>query len=138
MQEDKEAVFDAADTLRASLRVAAVVIDNVTLNEAAARAASETGFLNATELADHLVKKGVPFRRAHDAVGKAVLYASEKGVELGELSLEEIRRFAPDADEDVFEALSLENTLNSKSQTGGTSRLRVREALEKAKKDLGG
>jgi argininosuccinate lyase len=138
MQEDKEAVFDAADTLRASLRVAAVVIDNVTLNEAAARAASERGFLNATELADHLVKKGVPFRRAHDAVGKAVLYASEKGVELGELSLEEIRRFAPDADEDVFEALSLENTLNSKSQTGGTSRLRVREALEKAKKDLGG
>jgi argininosuccinate lyase len=138
MQEDKEAVFDAADTLRASLRVAAVVIDNVTLNEAAARAASERGFLNATELADHLVKKGVPFRRAHDAVGKAVLYASEKGVELGELSLEEIRRFAPDADEDVFEALTLENTLNSKSQTGGTSRLRVREALEKAKKDLGG
>lgn len=138
MQEDKEAVFDAADTLRASLRVAAVVLDNVTLNEATARSASETGFLNATELADHLVKKGVPFRRAHDAVGKAVLYASEKGVELGELSLEEIRRFAPDADEDVFEALSLENTLNSKSQTGGTSRMRVHEALEKAKKDLGG
>lgn len=138
IQEDKEAVFDAVYTLGSSLRVAAVVLDNVTLNEEAARAAAESGYLNATELADHLVKKGVPFRRAHDAVGKVVLYASDKGVELGELSLEEIRCFVPEADEDVFDALSLENTLNSKSQTGGTARERVREALEQAKKDLGG
>lgn len=137
MQEDKEAVFDAADTLKISLSVAAIVLENLTVNEAVTRKAAETGYLNATELADYFVKRSVPFRVAHDAVGKIVLYAAEKGKELGELSLDEFRQFVPDVDDDVFNALSLENTLKSKSQTGGTSRERVAEALKEAERSLG-
>ncbi len=136
MQEDKEAVFDSADTLKISLRVAAIVLDNLTVNEAVTSKAAETGYLNATELADHLVKRSVPFRTAHDAVGKIVLYAAGEGKELGELSLDELQRFVPDIGEDVFESLNIENTLKSKSQTGGTSRTRVAEALENARQTL--
>ncbi len=136
MQEDKEAVFDSADTLKISLRVAAIVLDNLTVNEIVTRKAAETGYLNATELADHLVKKSVPFRTAHDAVGRIVLYAADEGKELGELSIDELRRFVPEIGEDVFEALGLEKTLKSKSQTGGTSPERVAEALKEAERIL--
>jgi argininosuccinate lyase len=136
MQEDKEAVFDSADTLKISLCVAAIVLDNLTVNEPVTRKAAEKGYLNATDLADYFVKRSVPFRVAHDAVGKIVLYAVKEGKELGELTLDEFRKFLPDVDDDVFEALNLENTLNSKSQTGGTSRTRVAEALKEAERTL--
>jgi len=136
MQEDKEAVFDSADTLKISLRIAAIVLDNLTVNEAVTSKAAETGYLNATELADHLVKRSVPFRTAHDAVGKIVLYAANEGKELGELSIEELRRFVPEIGEDVFDALNIKNTLKSKSQTGGTSPERVAEALKEAERIL--
>jgi argininosuccinate lyase len=136
MQEDKEAVFDTVDTASLSLRVAAIVLDNLSLNERRASAAASTGFLNATEFADYLVKKGVPFRTAHDAVGKAVLLAAECGCELGDLSLDELRQFSPDVDETVFDALTLQNTLASKSQIGGTSPERVSAALAAARRSL--
>ena len=136
MQEDKEAVFDTVDTVSLSLRVTAIVLDNLSLNEERASAAASTGFLNATEFADYLVKKGVPFRTAHDAVGKAVLLASERGCELSDLSLDELRQFSPDIDESVFDSLSLANTLASKSQIGGTSPERVMQALEEARRSL--
>jgi argininosuccinate lyase len=136
MQEDKEAVFDTADTVHGCLRVTAIVLNNLTLNETRARDAATTGYLNATELADYLVKKGVPFRTAHDAVGKAVLFALDRGVELNGLSLDDLRQFSPDIDDDVFDALGIESTLASKSQIGGTSKARVAEAIAAAKKDL--
>jgi argininosuccinate lyase len=136
MQEDKEAVFDTADTVHGCLRVTAIVLNNLTLNETRARDAATTGFLNATELADYLVKKGVPFRTAHDAVGKAVLFALDRGVELNGLSLDDLRQFSPDIDDDVFDALGIESTLASKSQIGGTSKARVADAIAAAKKDL--
>jgi len=136
MQEDKEAVFDAADTLKVSLQVAAIVLENLTVNESVTRRAAERGYLNATELADYFVKRSVPFRIAHDAVGKIVLHAAKAGKELGELTSDEIRRFVPNVDDDVFEALSLASTLNSKSQTGGTSPTRVAEALAEAERAL--
>ena len=136
MQEDKEAVFDTVDTVAISLRVTAIVLDNLSLNEATAAASASKGFLNATELADYLVKKGVPFRIAHDAVGKAVLFASERGVELDGLTLEELGQFSPGIEQDVFDALALGNTLSSKSQTGGTSPARVAEALTAARRTL--
>ena len=87
MQEDKEAVFDTADTVNISLRAAAIVLDNTTVNEERTREAATAGYLNATELADHLVKKGVPFRTAHETVGRAVLYAISRGKQLHELVL---------------------------------------------------
>jgi len=134
MQEDKEAVFDTVDTLRSCLDVSAIVLNNLSINEDRAREASVKGFLNATEFADYLVKKGVPFRTAHDTVGKAVLFAAEQGRELNDLSLEEIRSFAADIDEDVFDALSIESTLATKSVFGGTSPARVGEALSEARR----
>jgi argininosuccinate lyase len=133
LQEDKEAVFDAIDTVSISLRVAAIVLDNVTVNESKTLEAASTGYLNATELADYLVKKGVPFRAAHETVGKAVLYAIEKGTELNEIPLPELRRFSKHIDADVLETLTLKQTLASKDRIGGTSPARVAEALRAAK-----
>lgn len=137
MQEDKEAVFDTVDTVSVCLRVTGIVIANLTLDERRARAAASEGFLNATELADYLVRQGVPFRTAHDTVGRTVLYAVEQGRELHELGIDEFRQFSEHIGDDVFEALSLERTLGSKSRTGGTSPERVAEAIEKARRLLG-
>jgi argininosuccinate lyase len=137
LQEDKEAVFDAANTVEISLRTAAAVIDNLKVNETRTKEAASTGYLNATELADYLVKKGVPFRKAHETVGKAVLYAIGKSKELQELSPEEISQFSKKIGSDVSETLSLKNTLASKNAIGGTSPGRVREALSAAKRYLG-
>lgn len=136
MQEDKEAVFDTADTLSISLRAAAIVLDNVTVNEQTMYRAATTGYLNATELADYLVRKGAAFRTAHESVGKAVLYAIGEGKELNELSLEQLREFSPVIDDDVMQALSLDATLAAKNVIGGTSPARVIEALAEAKSSL--
>jgi argininosuccinate lyase len=138
MQEDKEAVFDVADTVRDSLEVTATVLRNVRVREARARDAATLGYMNATEMADYLVRRGLAFREAHDAVGRMVLYGSEKGLELHELELEELQQLSPLIGEDVYEALSLEQTLATKSQTGGTSPARVREALAAARASLNG
>lgn len=136
MQEDKQAVFDCVDTVTISLKAAAIVIENLVVNEDAARDAASHGYLNATELADYLVKKGVPFRTAHETVGKAVLFAIDENKELGELSIDELQQFSSNIGEDVFEALSLESTLASKSAVGGTSPNRVAEALAFARQQL--
>ena len=136
MQEDKQAVFDCVDTVTISLKAAAVVIGNLVVNEDLARDAATHGYLNATELADYLVNKGVPFRTAHETVGKAVLFAIDENKELGELSLDELRQFSNEIDDDVFEALSLEATLASKSAIGGTSPNRLAESLETARQQL--
>src|SRR6266404_5932489 len=134
MQEDKEALFDIVDTLNASLAVTATVLRNIRLNEARAREAASHGYLNATELADYLVRKGLPFRAAHETVGRIVVQAIERGVELNDLSLPDLKSFSPLIDQDVFAALSLERTLATKSQAGGTSPERVAEELKRARK----
>jgi argininosuccinate lyase len=136
MQEDKEAVFDAFDTTHSCLKVAALVLRNVKLNEERMRAAAAQGMMNATELADYLVRKGMPFREAHETVGRIVVKAIERGVELGELSLDELRSFSPKIEKDVFDALTLEKTLGTKSITGGTAPARVAEALRSARESL--
>ncbi|KXK05482.1 MAG: argininosuccinate lyase, partial [Acidobacteria bacterium OLB17] len=136
MQEDKEAVFDTIDTLDISLRAAAVILDNTSLNENTARAAASKGYLNATDLADYLVEKGMPFRLAHEAVGRAVLFAIERGCELNELALEDLKTFSAEIEDDVFERLSLEASLNARSAIGGTSPERVWEALAAAKEKI--
>ncbi|CAN5374348.1 argininosuccinate lyase [soil metagenome] len=136
MQEDKEAVFDTVDTVGVSLRTAAIVLDNLTVNEETTKAAATKGYLNATELADNLVKKGVPFRTAHETVGNAVLYAIGEGLELHELRLDQLQAFSPMIEPDVADALSLESTLAAKNTIGGTSPSRVAAALETAKKYL--
>ena len=129
MQEDKEAVFDTADTVTACLAVTTTVLRNIRLNEKRAREAASQGYLNATELADYLARRGTPFRAAHETVGRIVKHAIERDVELNDLSLDELRSFSSLIEQDVFDALSLEQTLATKSQAGGTSPEQVAEAL---------
>jgi len=136
MQEDKEAVFEAFDTTNACLEVAALVLRNLKLNDERMLAAASQGMMNATELADYLVRKGTPFREAHETVGKVVVRAIEKGVEFAELSLDELRTFSDKIENDVFNSLTLEKTLATKSQTGGTAPERVDEALAVARKSV--
>jgi argininosuccinate lyase len=133
MQEDKEAVFDAFDTAKTCLQVTATVARNISVKDEVARNAASRGYLNATELADYLVRKGTPFRQSHETVGQIVLHAINRGVELQELPLAELRQFSSVIDTDVFDALTLERTLLTKSQVGGTSRQQVTEALARAR-----
>jgi argininosuccinate lyase len=136
MQEDKEALFDTAETITASLEVTATVLRNVRVREEKTSEAAERGYMNATELADYLVRKGLPFREAHDVVGQLVLRAIERGVEIQSLTLGEMQSFSSLIEQDVYDALSLEQTLATKSQAGGTSPERVAEALESARASL--
>ena len=136
MQEDKEAVFDSFDTVSACLAVTATVLRNLSINEKRTRDAAVTGYMNATELADYLVRKGVSFREAHETVGRIVVHAIGRGLELQELSLEEMQSLSPLIDKDVLGALSLERTLATKSQVGGTSPESVTAALTVARSFL--
>jgi argininosuccinate lyase len=136
MQEDKEAIFDTADTVKASLRVTATVLRNTRVRANSTRAAADSGYMNATELADYLARKGLPFREAHDIVGRMVLMAIERGVELQGLTLDEMRSFSALIEGDIFHALSLEQTLATKKQIGGTAPERVAEALRAARSSL--
>ena len=128
MQEDKEAVFDAFDTVRASLQVTSTVLMNIRVNEVALG-----GYMNATELADYLVRKGMPFRDAHEIVGKVVMRAIDSKTQIEEMKIEELQKFSTLIDVDVYKALSLEQTINAKSQTGGTARAKVQESLARAR-----
>ena len=136
MQEDKEAVFDAFDTVSSSLKVTATVFKNLDVNKERALAATSGGYMNATELADYLVRKGMPFREAHEVVGKVVRRAIELESELEQLPLAELKSFSTLFGEDVHIALSLDQTLRSKLQTGGTSPELVAAALATARKSL--
>ncbi len=136
LQEDKEAVFDTVDNVKLCLNVAEIVLKNTRVKEDVTNIAANKGYLNATELADYLVKKGVSFRTAHDTVGKVVLFAISKNVELQDLSLSDFAQFSAVISDDVFIALSLKQTLASKNQIGGTSFERVFQALKDAKQNF--
>ena len=136
MQEDKEALFDTVDTVSASVRVTTTVLRNLRVNKERAHEAATRGYMNATELADYLVRKGMPFREAHETVGRIVVDAIERGVELNELPLADLESFSALMDQDVFESLSLENSLATKSQIGGTAPERVAAELEAARRRL--
>jgi len=136
MQEDKEAVFDSFDTVSACLGVATTVLRNLSINEERTREAASTGYMNATELADYLVRKGMPFREAHETVGRIVVHAISRGLELHELSIEEMRSLSASIEDDVLGWLSLERTLATKSQIGGTSPECVTDALAVARRSL--
>lgn len=133
LQEDKEALFDTVDTLQECLNMAVLVLRNTEIKTDRLRAAVQSDFLNATEMADYLADKGLPFRQAHEIVGKVVLAAIGQGVRLEDLSLSQLQQFSPLFEEDLYTALSLEKTLERKSVPGGTSPLRVAEALKEAR-----
>jgi argininosuccinate lyase len=137
LQEDKEPLFDTVDTVRASVQLMAGLVENLTVRPEKMAAALHGGFLTATDLADYLVTKGAAFRTAHEQVGQTVRYAEAQGKELWELSLTEIQQFAPGAEADVFDWLSIENSVNRRQSPGGTAPERVREALERAEAEIG-
>ena len=137
LQEDKEALFDAVDTTRQSLILCTELIRRMVVNRAALGEAAEGGGMLATELADYLVTKGMPFREAHSITGKIVRFSVEQHRSLQGLTLEELQGFSPHFDGDVLKCLTVQGAINRKSQTGGTARrlveLRIKE-LEKALK----
>jgi len=136
LQEDKEALFDTVDTVCASVEImAALVAKLVPRKEHISRIVTQ-GFLTATDLADYLVKKGMPFRQAHSVVGKAVSHCISRGKELTDLSLEDLKAFSPLIDEDIFKVLSIEGSVEIRRCPGGTAPERVAEALAKAEKKI--
>ena len=136
MQEDKEALFDTIDTVRGSLGVMATVLRNVKVDCEKTRRAASIGYLNATDLADYLVRKGLEFRKAHDLVGRVVMHANERGKPLEEIPLEEYQEFSPVFGADLYDSLSLEASLAGKSAVGGTSTARVGDALLNARNEI--
>ncbi len=137
-QEDKEPLFDTIDTLRGSLRAFADMVPHIRANRERMREAARQGFSTATDLADYLVRKGIPFRDAHEIVGQAVALGVETGRDLAEMSLEELRRFSERIEEDVFEVLTLEGSVAARDHIGGTAPAQVRRAIAEARARLAG
>ena len=135
-QEDKEPLFDAVDTVTDTLRIFADMACGITVKPEAMQAALTQGFATATDLADYLVKKGLPFRDAHEAVGHAVKAAEFKGVDLPGLTLEELQQFSPLIESDVYAVLTVEGSLASRNHIGGTAPEQVRAAIQRARKRL--
>ncbi|MFI5354227.1 MAG: argininosuccinate lyase [Desulfobaccales bacterium] len=137
LQEDKEPLFDTVDTVKAAVTLMAGLLAQLEVRPERMAAALHGGFLTATDMADYLVTKGVPFRTAHEKVGLSVRHAESKGKELWELSLDEIHQFAPQAQADLFDWLRIDNSVARRRSPGGTAPERVTEALERAEAELG-
>jgi len=136
MQEDKEALFDTADTAEHCLMVITHLLNGITFNNEIMKRAAEEGYLVATDLADYLVRKGITFRQAHEIVGKMVLFAMDKKMELNQLSLEEMKKFARKIGKDVYKWLDPVSSINRRNLPGGTGSKIVKRSLEKAKEEL--
>jgi argininosuccinate lyase len=137
LQEDKEPLFDAVDTVTQSLDVMTQLMLGIEFRPQRMRAAVEESYASATALADYLVLKGVPFREAHRCVGRLVAFAEQDHRRLDELSLEELRSFAPQFEADVRERLTPDGAMAALTVAGGTAPARVDEALEAAHTLLG-
>jgi len=136
-QEDKEPLFDVADTLLVTLQIYADMLRGITVKADNMRQAALEGFATATDLADYLVKKGMPFRDAHEVVAHAVKAGVESGRDLAEFGLAELQAFSNTINEDVFEVLTLEGSVASRNHTGGTAPEQVRRAIAQARAQLG-
>jgi len=132
-QEDKEPLFDAIDTVSACLRIYAELVPSITVQRERCRAAAAAGYSTATDLADYLVKKGLPFRDAHHAVGSAVARAVEKACDLPDLALNELREFSTLIEKDVYAHITLQGSLAARDHIGATSPAQVRAAIARAR-----
>ncbi|MDN2660186.1 argininosuccinate lyase [Neptunomonas sp. CHC150] len=132
-QEDKEPLFDAIDTVKGCLRAFADMVPALESRKEYMREAALRGFSTATDLADYLVRKGMPFRDAHEVVGKSVAYGIESGKDLGEMTLNELQQFSDTISEDVFDVLTLEGSVAARDHVGGTAPKQVRAAVTRAK-----
>ena len=133
MQEDKEPLFDTIDTVKGSLKIFADMIREMKVNAATMRQAAAKGFSTATDVADYLVRQGMPFRDAHEVVGKSVAYCLTHGKDLPELTMEEWKGFSAIIGEDIYHAITLEASVNARRATGGTALERVEAEIERLK-----
>ena len=133
MQEDKENYFDARDTWLKCMHVFTEMLRTATFRVANMEKSANAGFANATDCADYLVKRGVPFRDAHAVAGRLVAHCLEKGCALDDLSLEDLRAFSPAFDQDVYEAISLSSCVAARNLIGGPAPERVMAAVKAGK-----
>ncbi|MEK7376521.1 MAG: lyase family protein, partial [Candidatus Margulisiibacteriota bacterium] len=136
MQEDKEPLFDSVDTVKCVLVIMQKMISTMKINRENMKAAVETGWLTATDLADYIVEKGIPFRQAHEIVGKIVRYCIDNNKELYALSKKEFTQYCDRIGQDVYDFITPEISVNDKNIEGGTARNRVKSAIRLAKKEL--
>ncbi|WP_372695830.1 argininosuccinate lyase [Immundisolibacter sp.] len=135
-QEDKEPLFDTVDTVRDSLTAFTGMLPGMTVNTARLREAARAGYATATDLADYLVRKGLPFRDAHEVVGRAVRAAASDERDLADMTLDELRAFSPLIDADIFDVLTLEGSVAARDHLGGTAPRQVRAAVRRARARL--
>ncbi len=135
-QEDKEPVFDAVDTVKDCLRAFADMIPAIEAKKDSMYESAKRGYATATDLADYLVRKGLPFRDAHEVVGRSVAFALEKNLDLYELELEQLQQFSDIIGEDVFEVLTLEGSVAARDHFGGTAPNQVRQAIARARTEM--
>ena len=138
LQEDKEALFDAVDTLQVCLAVTTDMLPRIEVNASRMREAAGRAYSNATDLADYLVRKGLPFRVAHEAVGKLVAQAARQGRTLESMTLAELQQVAEVIDDDVYQALDLDRIVNARNSHGGTSTAQVERQIARAKEEMSG
>jgi argininosuccinate lyase len=137
LQEDKEPIFDTVDTVSQSLAITTELLDNLEFNLEILENRVKTGFMTATDLADYLVLRQIPFRKAHAIAGRVVAYCLDNGKELSELTLDELKRFSDVIKDDIFALLTIQGSVDSRQSAGGTSTKSVEQALSKAEETLG-
>ena len=137
MQEDKEAIFDAVDTVKMCLPVFSNMLATMKLRKSNMYKAAQGGFTNATDIADYLVKKGIPFRSAHEIIGKMVLYCIENNKAIDDMSMEEFKSFSEKIEDDVYTEISLEKCVSGRKLPGGPARETSLKAIENAKMFIG-
>ncbi len=135
-QEDKEPLFDTVDTLMDTLRIYADMLTGVRVNSKMMRQSALRGYATATDLADYLTKKGIPFRDAHEIVARTVQFSEQKGCDLSQLELSELKTFSAQIEADIFAVLTLEGSMQSRRHTGGTAPEQVQAAIHQARKWL--
>jgi len=133
LQEDKEAMFDAEDTVKGCLKVFTKMFDTMTFNNKKLYSSAQKGYTNATDVADYLVRKGIPFRDAHEIVGKLVYYCIEKGVAISDLSLDELHQFSEKIEDDIYEDISLETCVAVRNLPGGPAKSAELDSIKIAK-----
>ncbi|HIZ77795.1 MAG TPA: argininosuccinate lyase [Firmicutes bacterium] len=136
MQEDKEALFDAVDTVKKCLMIFKPMVATLTIHEERMRNDAEGGFINATDAADYLAERGVPFREAHAVVGSLILHCEKEGKALKDLTIEEWKAFSPVFSEDIYDFVTIEKSVQRRQVPGGPAPQRVQEAIAAAKQRL--
>lgn len=136
MQEDKEPVFDTIDTVKSCLKLMNEMLSEIKFNTERMKVQAEEGFTLATDLAEYLVKKGVPFRFAHELTGKIVLYCIERGKKLNELTIDEFKKFHESIQSDIYEILTVQGSIDAKESKGSTSKESVKEQIRTLRKKL--